>query len=273
MTTEQKINIYLQSLVESNEILSFSVTGIQEDSAFAIILVKYFEMSKYNSIFIYPYLETYKYYIIDNPEKRLLISNEQIQYNTVSNIESTIKDILVYLSESVPKNTNSTNYVTNKTNLNINLWKSVIQQNLGIVDEAIIDGLNNISVPDSELTATQITNKNTVLNWIYKLNSRFRIEKEVGDSYDLIADLSKRIALLERMLLRLFLHVTGDYTMIGEIVSRYSTYAMPIIEAADAGYTVDRIDLEDETTMITTLEQRRQTIAQIVKEEYLDKKL
>lgn len=181
-------------------------------------------------------------------------------------------DDLVYMAtENLPKSSSNI-YKEDKVDKILTLWKQVISNNLFEVPDDVKNGINYIDINDTELNEEQLAQKKVVTDYIYKLKARNRIEAEVGDIYDLLADTSKRVALLERMLLRLFLDYTGDYPMLDEIKQRYGAYAQPLIEAADAGYAIDRIDLEkDEVAMITRLSERNQLIKDIIKEDYIDK--
>jgi len=105
-----------------------------------------------------------------------------------------------------------------------------------------------------------------------KLNARFEIDKNVGDLYDLVADLSKNVNVLERLLLRFYLHYTGIKQMDQEYIDKYTGFCSNYIELVDNGTFVDRADLEDDTEMISKLLGRRMQIGQIVKNEYFDKK-
>jgi len=97
---------------------------------------------------------------------------------------------------------------------------------------------------------------------------RKQIEAEVGDIYDLIADQSKRIALLERMLLRIIQNI-GNGDDIATAVSDYTTSANLILGAIESDQAQDRIDLYESddpvnTELITKLMTRSNQISAIV---------
>ena len=55
-----------------------------------------------------------------------------------------------------------------------------------------------------QLTLEQIANKKFIKNYIFKLQARNSIEVNVGDVYDQLADISKRVGMLERITMRMF---------------------------------------------------------------------
>lgn len=258
---EQRFNNYLNSLIQDNTFELAQLTGF------------------------YPNLSKGEFIGIKNNYSKYYILTETFQDNTYSYSYSEIKnkddkgiqsfdervDDLIFLnSESLPKTNDG--YYKDKTEYTIKLWKEIINSEKLIVPEYIRLGLPLIDEPDEALTEIEITLKTQVLNYIYKLNARYRIEQEVGDTQDLIADLSKRLALLERMLLRLFLDRANLYPLSDDILTRYGQYALPLIQTADDNIPIDRIDLEEnEVEMISKLTQKNQQIMNIVDVEYLSK--
>lgn len=266
MINQQNIENYLQQLVNSNQIITFALTGIQEHSAEAIISKNVFGEIIQETILIYEYLDTYKYAKIINRE-----SSDETLESKISNIQKIINDVIILITESLPKSSNNLNYKTDKTDLILSIWKYMIKNHPDLIDPKTIDGFNNLTTQDEQLNDEQKRNKWDLQNWINKLNARNKIEVEIGDTLDQLADVSKRVAILERALMRLFLHVVGQYDMVDDIKQRYSSYMLPIIEAADNNITIDRIDLENEETLMQNLLLKNQKIIDIIKTEYLDK--
>lgn len=130
----------------------------------------------------------------------------------------------------------------------------------------VIKGCKLLTVSDENLNEIELESKRQALNYVAKLRARFRIEQQVGDTLDQIASISKRQASDERILFRLFLHVTGKKIMDTDTIDRYASYIEPIIDAADANMVVDRIDLEDEIEMIGRLIQEKDAITSIIQQ-------
>jgi hypothetical protein len=90
-----------------------------------------------------------------------------------------------------------------------------------------------------------------------KMKCRSLIDQNVGDIYDLVADDSKYMAVLERLLLRFWLDYMGVYPMTEEEKETYTGYALTLILRYDKGVPIDRIDWEDEMELIQTLSIRK----------------
>jgi hypothetical protein len=133
---------------------------------------------------------------------------------------------------------------------------------------SIVDG-EVVVDPQKDSILAEENRINTIA--LYKNNARQQIEQQVGDDKDLVADLSKRLDILERGQIRLLAHVLGGTQMNDEYKNGYLGYAETVIAMVDAGEYVPRADLEDESSLITRLIERQNTIGQIVKIEYLDK--
>jgi len=103
--------------------------------------------------------------------------------------------------------------------------------------------------------------------------ARDRIEKEVGDDKDLLADISKRLALTERLLMRLSHELLPTLAEDSYIKSAYGGMIAQYLNGVDAGVIKDRVDYEDTAQVFNTLTQRTIKIGQIVEAEYLSKKI
>lgn len=98
---------------------------------------------------------------------------------------------------------------------------------------------------------------------------RKRIFDELGnyDVYEMVADLSKRICMLERLLVRVSKHLKDNNLLSEYVVQAYG----PMIEGYLAGLAADvirdRTDLEDSAAVFNKLQFRTAKIADIVKQE------
>ena len=136
--------------------------------------------------------------------------------------------------------------------------------------------MNNPKVEQSDIFPQELFNgKYVKINnrkQMLKENTRKAINGSVGDIYDLIADLSKRVALIERLLLRVTPYVLKGKQIPDELKNMYLPMIEQYIQMVDNGMLVDRIDLEDTTKIFQELIQKNNKISEIVKKEYLDKK-
>lgn len=98
---------------------------------------------------------------------------------------------------------------------------------------------------------------------------RERIFEEIGDYdiYEIVADLSKRICLLERLLLRLAKAEKDEAKLPETIVNLYGEMIDTYAAGVENGMIKDRTDLENNWSVFNKLQQRTAKIAEIVEEE------
>ena len=107
---------------------------------------------------------------------------------------------------------------------------------------------------------------------ILKNKVRNRIEEEIWDIYDLLADIDKRLWMNERLLIRLANDILHNKDLSqNKILQWYKPFLEQYIYAVDNWLFIGRNDLEDLNEMFNKLANRTTSIAKIVKEEYLDK--
>jgi hypothetical protein len=107
----------------------------------------------------------------------------------------------------------------------------------------------------------------------YKKVARGRIEKEVGDDKDLLADISKRLALNERLLMRLTNELLPTLAADGYVAQAYGGMIAQYLAGVDGGVIKDRADYEDTAILFGGLIVKTNKIGEIVNEEYLSKKV
>lgn len=106
-----------------------------------------------------------------------------------------------------------------------------------------------------------------------KYIARARIDKEVGDLPDLLADVSKRLALNERLLMRLLSELLPTLAADSYVKSAYGDMIAQYIAMVDDGTIVDRVDYEDPNSLFSELTTKGKRIGNIVNEDYLSKKV
>lgn len=272
--SESALNTYISDLITAGTIEDGYLTGLLSNGNGRAT----FSFLRFNTIYeenvlIKSTVDGYKYYKIT--KEPVLPGVESVEvgdlYQKIEALEEKLNNVNLILSEGLPKDeTYKDSYKVDKTDVIIDAWKDYIRLNPDIVHPDIVDGLENYNTPDVDLNQTQIDNKDKVKKWVKKLKARNRIEVEVGDIYDLHADLSKRVAIIERLAMRHFLDYISEYTMIQAYKDAYSAIVKPQIQAVDAGTILDRSDLLDTSEMITELSTRRGKIKDIIKEEMID---
>ena len=251
---EAKIINWLQSKINQRIFLDGFIFEVNENSDVAKAnIIDLFSNKKDIQIYFDDGINDYNYKVIISP------------------IDDKIKD-LVYLNAEIPIE-NSSEYTIGRTEKNIKIWKDVISNNLFTVPDFIKKGIDLLEILDENLTPEQIIDKNKIKNWIYKLNARNRINAEIGDVYDQLANTDRRIGMLERLCLRMFKAILNNESLPPEHLERYTAFCNGYVDMVDAGYYVDRADLENEQELFASLTQKFGKITNIVKEEYFDKKI
>lgn len=143
-----------------------------------------------------------------------------------------------------------------------------------------LDGYDYISVPDGvtlpeqppEIGMTQITDPAEIEALRQRLgtfkNSRrlaeAQIQSEIGDTSDLMADLAKRIGMVERLVMRMAYYLLSDQAISQEVKDAYYPMVEQYVNGVDGGLIEDRVDLESNVRLQEVLTERYNRIAQIV---------
>jgi hypothetical protein len=131
--------------------------------------------------------------------------------------------------------------------------------------------------PDNEetrpLTEQELEDQHAALKAMKKIELKAKIQGQVGDIGDLVADLSKRIGLLERITLRTLEFLYNSSSISSEIPQEYkdgySTLLNQYVNDIDSGNYRDRVDIEDNSQLYSRLQERYNIITNLV-EEYLN---
>lgn len=118
--------------------------------------------------------------------------------------------------------------------------------------------------------STKLKNVNSYKD-LLKAKTRNRIDTEVWDVYDLIADLSKRQTMGERLLMRVMLPFLKWEAISQELKDIYVPMMEQYLGWIDAWLIRDRTDLEDAITIFSEWAAKMTKIADIVKDEYINK--
>jgi hypothetical protein len=102
-----------------------------------------------------------------------------------------------------------------------------------------------------------------------KANTRRRIESEVGDLHEIVADQAKQIEALTVMLCRLSAEYLGGTAMTDDQKTRYLTRVETVLGAIETGQLTLRGDLEAADDMLHKTLARTNRINQIIGESYL----
>lgn len=105
-----------------------------------------------------------------------------------------------------------------------------------------------------------------------KASARRRIEAEMGDLHELVADQSKQIEALTALVCRLAADQLGGTPMSEEAKATYLARVEMVVGALDSGALVLRGDAEGPDDMLAKVLARTSRINQIVAEEYLPRR-
>lgn len=139
-----------------------------------------------------------------------------------------------------------------------------IKQMIALKNKEFDDALKTLTSPNENLSVEQIEKKKEAQKIIAKLKARYRIEAEVGDIYDLLADARTEVNYLTGMLLRLILFVIEDVPIPEQTLAGYLEHAYGFINAVDNNEYKDRSDLEDPRVKIPKLMGGNIKIANII---------
>jgi len=120
------------------------------------------------------------------------------------------------------------------------------------------------STKTRKLTPLELTQQTAATKLVRKLRVRYEIRSQIGDSGDLIADISKRVALLERMVMHYMDSVLNTTPIPPAVLAEYKIIIANYIADVKTGVIKDSIDLESKVSLVTKLAKRYTDIANII---------
>jgi len=134
----------------------------------------------------------------------------------------------------------------------------------------------NVNIPTSKFNfaiSKKLREWNTYNDFLKNI-TRDKIEKNVWDIYDLIADMDKRIWMIERLVMRMtdvFINKKDIETDV--FMQWYKPFVEQYITLVNNWMIKGRNDLEDLSVIFSDLITKTNTISSIVENEYLNKKI
>ena len=119
-----------------------------------------------------------------------------------------------------------------------------------------------------DLNEEELALQATADQTLKKLNIRASVESEVGDVYDLIADMSKQISLLEKVVYESLNDLFTSDVVSQTIKDKYSSMVTSNVTNINDDDKKDTSDLETESDIISKTATRKNTIYNIKKTEY-----
>jgi len=157
-----------------------------------------------------------------------------------------------------------------------NEYYAVVQGDIQFFKDNNTENVNYIEVQEIpsgsniQYLADKSDNVNDITRY-YKSRTREKLNDEVGDIFDLLADLSKKVTMIERLGLYVAQELISNNQLpnteerYGTLIDYYANY----LEEND--HVVDVADLEDSQELFLKLVNRTRKIKDIVKQEYTDK--
>jgi hypothetical protein len=106
-----------------------------------------------------------------------------------------------------------------------------------------------MEITTRELTEEEIANKAKAELFLIKLETRAKITANIGDNNDLIADINKRISILERITYQTLNYLYSQSELIddipAELQNAYGSLLNNYVNMISTGDLKDVIDLED----------------------------
>lgn len=157
--------------------------------------------------------------------------------------------------------------------LKIKETTNIISETANVVNLEIGDGLSLVGIEDANLTSEQIILKNKALNFTNKMIARYNINNQVGDVYDQIADVEKKLNMFSGMIIRMYLKVFHDIDVPADIKANYDTFALMFKQLVELGQYKDTADIHNAEELVTKTIEKDILKATIVEADYLIKKL
>lgn len=138
-------------------------------------------------------------------------------------------------------------------------------------------GLTQIYHPDTDsyrdLTTQEEEDQHAAEKAMKKLDTRAEIHGAGGDIHDLVADLSKRVGMMERIVARTMHWMYNSPPLSGDVPQEfkdnYGAFLDQYIYDVDQGNYVDRVDIESLSSLYSKLKTRYNAITTIM-EDYLN---
>lgn len=198
-------------------------------------------------------------------------------------VEININNLSEFPLDEIDNSFLSNPIIIQKALFRIKMWFKSNNGNLigeikGNIEEFKNSGINYVENPNptAEYNMQYLNNEWEVLadeNELYKTHSRKLIEYNLGDIFDLMADVSKRLGMLERVVLRDINERYNNNLIPVELKNDYKNLANNYVLAIDGGFAKDRADLEDSEELYNRLINRFTLITNILQTNYFNKKV
>jgi len=219
-----------------------------------------------------------------NVEFRFKYENSEFVKNNqyVPNASEEMRQLSELSILELPK-TSTPEYIEEKVTKIVEFWKGIIQsgQMVTQIPDSIKAGLFLLEL--TGLIGQEAIDQKAAQDWVNKIRARVRIDAEVGDIFDQVANVDKQVQLITPVILRTYQLLINLFGQVGKTIPlellpadlklQYDNFSGYYLQEVATGNYKDRIDVEpDPEGVINRVLINNTKTGAIVKEEYLDKK-
>ena len=122
-----------------------------------------------------------------------------------------------------------------------------------------------------DLTEEELAKQKKAEKLMTKLKFRNSVESNIGDLPDIVADLCKRLEILERLVFKVCYYLLQDQTIGDDVKNQFTSIVTSYVDAVNNGQLKTRVDLEDLTNLYNRVYERVNAFTQLFENEYLNK--
>jgi len=120
-----------------------------------------------------------------------------------------------------------------------------------------------------DLTEEELAKQEKAERLLAKLRFRNSVESNIGDIPDIIADLSKRLEIIERLVFKVCYYLLQDQSIDQSVKDQFLSIVTSYVDAVDNGTLKTRVDLEDLNELYNRVYERVNTLTNLLETEYL----
>lgn len=137
--------------------------------------------------------------------------------------------------------------------------------------EKVVVEANGLQLKRRDLTDEEREKQEKAEKLLMKLELRDKINANIEDVEDIIADINKRIDLIERLVLTVCKYLLRNEQIPEDVSNVFLPFINRYFEMLDNNEFITRVDIEDATQLFEKLSSRITKITKLVQEEYLNK--
>jgi len=137
--------------------------------------------------------------------------------------------------------------------------------------EKVVVETNGFQLKRRDLTDEEREKQKKAEKLLMKLELRDKINANIEDVEDIIADINKRIDLIERLIVTVCKYLLRNEQIPEDVSNEFLPFINRYFEMLDNNEFMTRVDIEDATQLFEKLSSRITKITKLVQDEYLNK--